>query len=174
MRRPAGGAGVILNIAILAAVTLQRLSELWISRRNTKRLLACGAREFSRAHYPFIIAVHSAWIAALWWLAPNRAVDFFWLGLLVLLAALRAWVMLSLGRRWTTRIIVIQGPLVRRGPYRFLAHPNYLVVMAETLVLPLVFGLWSLALLFAIVVGAALWVRVRAEDEALKFAGKFL
>lgn len=165
---------MILNACILVAVTLQRLSELWLSRRNTRQLLSFGAREYSSGHYPFIIAVHAAWIGALWWLGIDRTVNFSWLALFIFIAAARFWVMVSLGSRWTTRIIVLQGPLVRRGPYRFLAHPNYLVVIAETIVLPLVFGLRHVAILFALLVGAALVVRIRAENEALKFAGKYL
>ena len=129
-----------LNIVILALVTLQRLGELWLSNRNTRRLLARGARESGAAHYPLIVAVHVLWLAALWWLAPTRPIDGFWLAMFVLLELARIWVVASLGARWTTRIIMLPGePLVRRGPYRFVNHPNYLVVVGEIAVLPLVF-----------------------------------
>jgi methyltransferase len=157
-----------LNIVILALVTLQRLGELWLSNRNTRRLLARGARESGAAHYPLIVAVHVLWLAALWWLAPTRPIDGFWLAMFVLLELARIWVVASLGARWTTRIIMLPGePLVRRGPYRFVNHPNYLVVVGEIAVLPLVFGLWQVALLFSLLNAAILAVRIREENRAL-------
>ena len=157
-----------VNLVILAAVTLQRLSELWISKRNTARLLASGATEHSPGHYPLIVAVHAAWLAALWWLAPARPIDGFWLGLFVLIEIARIWVLASLGPRWTTRIIILPDtPLVRRGPYRFVNHPNYWVVVAEIAVLPLVFGLWQVALLFSLLNAAVLAIRINAENRAL-------
>ena len=157
-----------LPIVIIALVTLQRLFELWLSNRNTRRLLAEGAREYGAAHYPLIVALHLLWLAALWWLAPGRGVDLVWLAIFVLLQLGRVWVIASLGRRWTTRIIVLPGsPRVRRGPYRFLDHPNYLVVAGEIAVLPLVFGLWQVAAVFTLLNAVILWVRIRAEDRAL-------
>jgi methyltransferase len=159
---------VILNIVILALVTVQRLGELWLSNRNTRRLLAEGGQEHGAGHYPLIVAVHALWLAALWWLAPTRAVDGFWLAMFVILELARIWVLASLGRRWTTRIIALpDAPLVRRGPYRFVNHPNYLVVVGEIAVLPLVFGLWKIALLFSFLNAVALAIRIRAENAAL-------
>jgi len=159
---------LVFSIVILALVTLQRLFELWLSNRNTARLLARGAREYGRSHYPLIVAVHALWLASLWWLAPGRPADAFWLAIYVLLQLARIWVLATLGPRWTTRIIVLpQVPLVRRGPYRFVDHPNYVVVIGEIAVLPLVFGLWQLALIFSLLNGAVLWVRIRAENRAL-------
>jgi methyltransferase len=159
---------VTLNIIVLALVTLQRLFELWWSNRNTKRLLAQGAREHSPGHYPLIVAVHVAWLATLWWLAPDRLVDGFWLAMFVAIEIARIWVLATLGPRWTTRIIVIPGaPLVRSGPYRWINHPNYVVVAAEIAVLPLVFGLWQVALVFSLLNAAGLAIRIRAENRAL-------
>jgi len=159
---------VILNIVILALVTLQRLAELWLSNRNTRRLLSQGAREYGAAHYPLIVAVHASWLIALWWLAPGRPINGFWLGLFVLIELARIWVLATLGPRWTTRIIVLpQAPLVRRGPYRFVNHQNYAVVVAEIAVLPLVFGLWKVALLFSLLNAAVLFIRIREENRAL-------
>ena len=157
-----------LNIVILALVTLERLFELWLARRNTRRLLAEGAREEGAGHYPLIVAVHVLWLASLWWLAPGRSVDGFWLALYVLLELARIWVLATLGSRWTTRIIVLpKGALVRRGPYRFVNHPNYWVVIGEIAVLPLAFGLWAVALVFTVVNAAALTIRIREENRAL-------
>jgi methyltransferase len=139
-----------LAAAILTMVTVQRLGELALARRNTRRLLAKGAVESGAGHYPFIVAVHAAWLAGLWWLASGGGVNLFWLAVYGVLQALRVWILLTLGGRWTARIIVLPAaPLVRRGPYRFMAHPNYAVVAGEIAVLPLVFGLWWYALLFS-------------------------
>jgi methyltransferase len=158
-----------LNVVVLALVTLQRLGELWLSNRNTQRLLAQGAREVGASHYPLIVGVHALWLAGLWWFALTRAVDGFWLAMFVLIELVRIWVLASLGRRWTTRIIVLpRAPLVRRGPYRWVNHPNYLVVIAEIAVLPLVFGLWQVALIFSLLNAAALTIRVREENRALR------
>jgi len=155
-------------IVILALVTLQRIGELWLSRRNTRRLLAQGAVEHGRAHYPLIVAVHAAWLAALWWLAPGRPVVVLWLALYLLLQVARIWVLATLGPRWTTRIIVLpDAPLVKAGPYRFVSHPNYVVVAAEIVVLPLVFGLWPVALIFSGLNAAVLAIRIREESRAL-------
>ena len=159
---------MILNVVILALVTLQRLGELWLSKRNTTRLLARGAREHAPSHYQLLVGVHTAWLLALWLLAPFRPVDGFWLAMFVAIEILRIWVLASLGPRWTTRIIVLPDTdLVRRGPYRFINHPNYLVVVSEILVLPLVFGLWQVALIFTLLNAAILTIRIRAENEAL-------
>ena len=149
-------------------MTLQRVGELWLSNRNTRRLLASGAREYGASHYPLIVAVHALWLIGLWWRAPDRPIDGFWLGLFVLIEIARIWVLATLGRRWTTRIIVLpNSPLVRRGPYRFVNHPNYLIVMGEIAVLPLVFGLWRIALIFTLLNAAIIAIRIREENRAL-------
>jgi methyltransferase len=159
---------LILNLLILALVTLERIGELWLSNRNTRRLIEQGAKEYSSGHFPLIVALHVAWLAALWWLAPPRPIQPFWLALFFLIELGRAWVLTTLGNRWTTRIIVLPGaPLVRRGPYRFVDHPNYVVVVGEIAVLPLVFGLWQVALIFSALNAAALTVRIREENRAL-------
>ena len=159
---------MILNIVILALVTLQRIGELWLAKRNTARLLAQGAREHAPGHYPLIVAVHALWLASLWCLALTRPVHLLWLALFVLIELARLWVLAALGARWTTRIIVLpQVHLVRRGPYRFVNHPNYWVVIAEIAVLPLVFGLWPVAFVFSLLNAAVLTIRIREENRAL-------
>ena len=159
---------MILNVAILALVTLERLIELPIARGNTKRLIAAGAHEVAPGHYPLIVALHAAWLAALWWLAVDRPVNLPLLALFGLVEVARTWVLWTLGKRWTTRIIVVPGEtLVRRGPYRFLDHPNYAVVVAEIALLPLVFGLWRTAIFFSLLNAALLTIRIREEDRAL-------
>lgn len=157
-----------LNLVILALITVQRLGELWLSNRNTKRLLAQGAHEVGASHYPLMIMMHGAWIGSLWWLAPFEAIDWFWLGIFIILQAARVWMFVSLGERWTTRIIVLpRAPLVRKGLYRYVDHPNYLIVIGEIASLPLAFGLWKIALLFSVLNGAVLSVRIREENRAL-------
>jgi len=160
---------MILSAVILGLVTLQRLGELVLARRNTRRLLARGAVEIGAGHYPAIVALHAAWLAGLWLLAWNRPADLFWLAVFIVLQGLRIWVLVTLGDRWTTRIIVLPGaPLVKKGPYRFASHPNYMVVAAEIAVLPLVFGLWTYAVVFFALNAAVLWVRIGAEARALR------
>ena len=159
---------MIFNIAILALVTLERAGELWLASRNTKRLLGEGAREHAAGHYPLIVALHAFWLLTLWWFAPARPIEPLWLALFFVIEIGRLWVLASLGERWTTRIIVLpDAPLVRRGPYRFIDHPNYLVVVAEILVLPLAFGLWRVALVFSALNALLLTIRIHEENRAL-------
>jgi methyltransferase len=160
---------VTFAVVILGLVTAQRLGELFLARRNTARLLQRGGVEHGAGHYPLIVALHAAWLAGLWWLAWDRPVHLGWLSAYLFLQALRAWTLCSLGSRWTTRIITVPGEtLVRRGPYRFLPHPNYAVVVGEIVVLPLVFGLPLYAAVFSGLNAAVLSVRIRAETAALR------
>ena len=159
---------MILNIVILTLVTLERLVELPIAQANTKRLIAAGAFEVAPGHYPLIVALHALWLATLWWLAPGRPVSLPLLAWFGLVERGRIWVLLTLGQRWTTRIIVVPSEtLVRRGPYRFLNHPNYVVVVAEIALLPLIFGLWRTAVIFSLLNAVLLILRVREENRAL-------
>lgn len=150
-------------------VALARLVELLIANRNTTALLAQGGVEIGRSQYKFIVALHAAWLAALLIAIPMAAqVDWYWLGLFAALQAARVWVIASLGRFWTTRIITLpEAPLIRRGPYRFLRHPNYLVVALEIPVLPLAFGAWDIALGFGLLNLAVLAWRIGVEERAL-------
>ena len=156
-------------IAILSFVTLQRITELPVARANTRRLLEQGAHEVAPGHYPLIVAMHALWLAALWLQAPGRPVHLLFLAQFILLQGLRIWTLRTLGPRWTTRIIIVPGEqLVARGPYRFVNHPNYLVVIGEFAVLPLVFGLGLTSLIFTILNAIMLTVRIRAEGRALR------
>ncbi|MEI7600535.1 MAG: isoprenylcysteine carboxylmethyltransferase family protein [Aestuariivirga sp.] len=155
-------------ILLLAFVTLERLAELVLAQRNTKALLAQGAVEHAPGHYPLIVALHALWLAGLWVFGASQPVSAFWFGIFVLLQFARVWVLMTLGPRWTTRIIVLPGaPLVAKGPYRFVSHPNYLVVIGEIAVLPLCLGLWWFAIIFSIANAAVLTIRIRAEATAL-------
>jgi len=153
---------------LLALVTLERLAELWLARRNTKALVANGAVEVAAGHYPLIVLLHALWLSGLWLLGWQQSVGIVWLAIFLLLQVLRVWVLATLGPRWTTRIIVQPGlPLVTTGPYRLLSHPNYVVVVGEIAVLPLCLGLPWYALAFSIANAAVLTIRIRAENAAL-------
>jgi methyltransferase len=153
---------------VLTLVTLQRLGELVLARANTAKLLARGAREIAAGHYPMLVAMHTAWLISLWIWGRDQSVDLFALVIFVVLQGLRVWVLATLGSRWTTRIVVLPGePLVSSGPYRFLSHPNYMVVAAEIAVLPLALHLPWVALIFSILNALVLVIRIRAEARAL-------
>jgi len=156
--------------ALVLLVALQRLGELWLSRRNARRLLADGAVELGAGHYPLIVGLQVLWLLTLLTFAPADApLQPFWLALYLALQVLRLWIILSLGRFWTTRVYHLpDAPLVRRGPYRWLRHPNYVVVVAEVIVLPLVVGLWWAAALFGVLQAALLLWRIRVEDDGLR------
>ena len=153
---------------LLALVTLQRGAELVIANHNTRKLLARGAVEVAPRHYPLIVAMHAAWLTALWVFGRDQAMNIVILPFYIGLQGFRFWVMRTLGSRWTTRIIVLpRQPLVSAGPYRFLSHPNYAVVAAEIALLPLVLGLTWLAAIFTVLNAAVLAIRIRAENRAL-------
>jgi methyltransferase len=156
---------------LIAFIVAQRLAELWLARRNTERLVASGGVEFGRSHYIWVVALHLAWLAALWLFGRDRPIDPVLLVVFILLQAARIWVIGSLGRRWTTRVIVMPGvPPVASGPYRWLRHPNYLVVALEIAVVPLALGLPGVAVLFTLLNAAILYQRIRTENAALAWA----
>ena len=162
--------GQLLAAGLLLLATGQRLIELRIASRNTRALLKDGAYEVGRGHYPAIVFLHCAWLAALWaCLLIGNAQFQPWAAIgYLLVQALRIWSMVSLGRFWTTRIIVVpNAPLVRKGPYRVLRHPNYLVVLLEFALLPLALGSWPLALVFSIANAILLAWRINVEESAL-------
>jgi methyltransferase len=154
---------------ILVLVALQRLGELAYAQRNTRRLLARGALEVGRRHYPLFVLLHGSWLLALFVAVPqDAAIDWPLLGIFVVLQGLRIWVVATLGPYWTTRVLTLpSAPLVRRGPFRFVRHPNYLVVIGEIAVLPLVFGAWDIAVVFSLLNLALLTWRIRIEEQAL-------
>ena len=155
-------------------VAMQRLLELLYSRRNERKLRARGAVERGRGHYPVMVAVHTLWLVSTlveglqrgpdipaWWPLPLAA--------FLLVQPLRYWAILSLGMNWNTRVLVVPGgKLVRRGPYRYLPHPNYVVVAVEVLTFPLIFGAWITAIVFSLLNAALLYVRIKTENQALR------
>lgn len=158
---------------LVAFLIVQRLVELGFAQFNAGRLRAEGGVEFGAAHYPLMIVLHASWLLGLWALGHNRPINLFWLAIFLILQLARLWVIASLGRRWTTRVIVLRGaaPVVR-GPYRWLKHPNYLIVALEIAVVPLALGLPAFALFFSVTNTALLAYRIHIENEALAWAAK--
>ena len=153
---------------LLLFVTVQRLAELVYARRNEARLRASGAVEVGAAHYPVIVALHAVWLITLWIVGRDQPLQPAWTALYLVLQLGRAWVLATLGRRWSTRVFVQPGEtLVARGPYRFVSHPNYVVVACEIFVLPLALRLAGLALLFGVANLLMLAWRIRVEGRAL-------
>lgn len=162
---------MIWSILLLIAVTLERLGELWLARRNTRTLTARGAFEVAASHYPLIVGLHAVWLGGLWLFAWKAPLHLGWVAVFAGLQVLRVWTLSTLGRRWTTRIIIVPGEtLVAAGPYRLLRHPNYIVVIGEIATLPLCFGMPIYAIIFSIANGLILSIRIRSENEALSGA----
>jgi methyltransferase len=165
---------VVLLVIGVMLVGVQRLLELTLSRRNERRLRARGAVERGGGHYPVIVAIHSLWLVSTlvegllrgpepptWWPLPLVA--------FLLVQPLRYWAILSLGENWNTRVLVVPGgKLVRRGPYRYFPHLNYVVVAVEILTFPLIFGAWVTAIVFSLLNAALLYVRIKTENRALR------
>ena len=157
----------------VALVALQRLLELLLSRRNERILRARGAVERGQGHYPLIVAIHALWLLSTLVEGALRGPELpaLWpvpLTLFLLVQPLRYWAILSLGQCWNTRILVVPGAKpVRRGPYRYFRHPNYVVVIVEILSFPLIFGAWITALVFSVLNAILLSVRIREENRAL-------
>jgi methyltransferase len=153
---------------VVAFVALQRLSELGWSRRNERALLAKGGIEMGARHYPAFVFLHTAWLLAILVLAPSSVVHPTALAVFAALQMLRLWVIAALGPYWTTRVITLAGaPLVRSGPYRWIRHPNYWIVVGEIALLPLAFGAYAIAAAFSVLNAGLLLYRVRIEEEAL-------
>jgi methyltransferase len=161
--------GALLAFAV-GLVAIQRLLELGLSRRNERLLRARGAVERGQGHYPLIVAVHCLWLLSTLVEGALRGPT-LWpipLAIFLLVQPLRYWAIFSLGEHWNTRILVVPGAqLVRRGPYRYLRHPNYVVVVVEILTFPLIFGAWITALVFSVLNAALLSTRIREENRAL-------
>lgn len=158
------GSGALL----LAYITVQRIAELWWARQNERRLLAAGGVEYGRSHLPLIVLLHATWLIGMWVLAYDRPIEPAFFAIVVILQIARFWVLVTLGRRWTIRIIVVpREKLVARGPYRWLRHPNYAVVTGELAAVPLALGLPLYALVFSVLNAAVLAIRIPAENAAL-------
>ena len=160
---------------VVALVGLERVAELVVSNRNARWSLAHGGRESGRSHYPVMVLLHTGLLVGMlvevWVRRPDVPLALAAPMLLLVVAsqALRWWCIVTLGRQWTTRVIVVPGmPRVTGGPYRLLPHPNYVAVVVEGFALPLLGGAWITAVVFTVANAVLLTVRIRVEDEALR------
>ncbi|MFD5412947.1 isoprenylcysteine carboxyl methyltransferase family protein [Streptomyces nojiriensis] len=168
-----------LYLLLIGLVAAERLAELITARRHTAWSLARGGREYGRGHYPAMVGLHTALLVGCVvepWVAGRPFVPLLgWSALAAAVAAqgLRWWCIATLGKRWNTRVLVVPGlPLVEKGPYRLLRHPNYVAVVAEGVALPLVHTAWMTALGFTVLNLVLLRVRIGCEDAALTDGGR--
>ena len=164
----------LLLILAVGFISVQRLLELVLARRNERKVRARGAVERGRWHYPLIVGLHSLWIVStlVEGLVRGPELPSLWpvaLALFLLVQPLRYWAIFSLGPYWNTKILIVPGArIVGRGPYRYVSHPNYVVVVVEILMFPLIFGAWVTALVFTLLNAAVLYIRIREENRALR------
>ncbi len=156
-------------LVLFAYVVIQRLAELAYANANTQRLLAEGGREYGADHYPLFIVLHSGWLISIALFAvPTAVPDMLLLNIFVASQTFRFWTLASIGRWWTTRIISAPHfPKVKRGPYRFIKHPNYALVVVEIATVPLLLGATDMAVTFSILNAVLLWWRIRIENAVL-------
>lgn len=159
-------------ILFIFFVILLRIVELLHSKRNEIWLLQNGALEYGQKHYPFIVTLHVSFLIALileYYTQPTASFSILFLLLYFVLIAFKIWIVLSLGKFWNTKIYHISGlPLQKKGLYKYIQHPNYIVVVAEIAIIPLVFHLYYSAIIFSLLNAFMLYVRISAENKVLK------
>ena len=159
-------------ILFISFLIFLRIGELILSRRNEKWLLQNGAIEYGKAHYPFIVILHILFIISLiaeYDIMRPVSYSLFFLVAYVLLILLKVWVISSLGKFWNTKIYRAPSfPLVKKGPYRYIKHPNYVIVIGEIAVIPLIFHLYYTAIIFTVLNLCMLSVRIKEENKVLK------
>lgn len=163
----------MLFLIVIMLVLIQRVTELFIAKRNEKKLRAQGAYEVGAAHYPYMLALHCGFFISLitevLWLgtSPSRYILVLG-GFFVVVQMLRVWCLASLGSFWNTKIIILpSAQVVKKGPYQFLRHPNYMIVCLEIVLLPLMFSAYITAVIFTLLNVAMLRVRIPVEERAL-------
>jgi len=156
----------VIFISIFIA---QRISELLVARKNEKWLRAHGAIEYGQKHYPYVVLLHVCFILSLifeYWQKKGVRIDFMFLYFFIILIATKIWVILSLGKYWNTKIYRIHGAApIRKGAYKFFRHPNYVIVVLEFMVVPLVFHLYYTGIIFSLLNALMLWVRIKEEEK---------
>ncbi|AWB92129.1 isoprenylcysteine carboxyl methyltransferase family protein [Aeromicrobium chenweiae] len=160
---------------LVGLVALERVAEMIVSRRNAAWSFARGGIESGQRHFPVMVALHTVFLAGMlveaWWRRPDVPASLAWTMLVVVIGCQvgRWWCIWALGPHWNTRVIVVPGtPPVRRGPYRVLSHPNYVVVVVEGIALPMVHDAWITAVVFTVLNAALLTERLRVEKAALR------
>ncbi len=160
-------------ILFMSFLVLQRLSELALARRNERWARAHGAVEYGQEHYPWMVALHTAFLLTLiieYVFSVKTDINVFILAVFGVLLVLKAWVVFTLGKYWNTRILRVPGaPLIRKGIYKYISHPNYVIVVLEIALIPMIFQLYFTAILFSVLNGLMLYIRIRAENKALKY-----
>ncbi|ATO28566.1 hypothetical protein RA13_11425 [Bacillus atrophaeus] len=160
-----------LFILILA---VQRIAEIIVAKQNEQKVKKQGAIEYGEGHYPYIVLMHVLFFVSLICevLLLHKESSSWWIGILtaiILVQGVRYWALLSLGAHWNTKILVVpDAELIKKGPYKWLKHPNYAVVMVEIILLPLLYGAYWTLILFTILNAFMLSVRIRVEDKALR------
>lgn len=162
----------MIFILFVSFVILLRIAELYVARRNEKWMLQNGAVEYGKKHYPFIIALHSLFFVSLiieYSMQQTPSFSLIFLLIYLLLIAFKVWIIASLGKFWNTKIFRIQNyPLINKGPYKYIKHPNYIIVIAEIALIPLIFQLYYTALIFTLLNAIMLSVRIKEENLALR------
>jgi len=156
-------------IIFITLFIIQRLSELFIARRNEKWLLSQGAIQYGQEHYPFMIALHTLFIVSIiveYMLRSQPGIDWLFLAIFLVILSFKFWALSSLGKYWNTKIYRIPGVYpVKKGPYKFLKHPNYIEVVCEIAIIPLVFHLYYTAVIFSVLNAVMLTVRIKVENK---------
>lgn len=156
----------------ISFVILLRISELFLSKRNEKWLIQNGALEYGQMHYPFIVLLHVLFFISLiveYSMQQPSSFSLLLLLLYFLLIGFKTWTVLSLGHYWNTKIFHIpNAPLIKQGPYKFIKHPNYLIVIAEIAVIPLIFHLYFTAIIFSFLNSIILFIRIKEENKVLQ------
>ena len=162
----------MIFILFVSFVILLRIAELSVARRNEKWMLQNGAVEYGKKHYPFIIALHSLFFVSLiveYSMQQTPSFSLIFLLIYLLLIVFKVWIIASLGKFWNTKIFRIQNyPLINKGPYKYIKHPNYIIVIAEIALIPLIFQLYYTALIFTLLNAIMLSVRIKEENLALR------
>ncbi|HEY5535656.1 MAG TPA: isoprenylcysteine carboxylmethyltransferase family protein [Ignavibacteria bacterium] len=159
-------------VLFISFIILLRIGELILSRRNEIWLLQNGAIEYGQKHYPYIVALHVLFIVSLiieYTTKQTESFSLFFFVLYFLFLSFKVWVITSLGKFWNTKIYHISGfPLIKKGVYKYVKHPNYLVVIAKIAIIPLVFHLYYTAITFTVLNAIILSVRVNEENKVMK------
>jgi methyltransferase len=156
-------------IIFISFLILQRLSELYISSRNEKWLLANGAIQYGQDHYPYMVSMHTLFILSIiaeYYFTGGQPISWIALASFLVVLSFKFWALSSLGKYWNTKIYRIPGVYpVKRGPYKFLKHPNYMEVVCEIAIIPLVFHLYYTAIIFTLLNAMMLTVRIKVENK---------
>ena len=159
-------------VLLIGLVIAARLIELRVAKKNEAWLRENGAVEYGQGHYPFIVALHTLFILSMiveYFMRGDAVINYLFLSTFMVLILLKIWTISSLGKYWNTKILRVPNSVfIKRGPYKYFRHPNYFIVISEIAVIPLVFGLFCTAIVFTVLNGVMLTVRIKAEGKVWK------